>query len=75
MIERIGNCREDAVRRDARELIAAWLTDEEVAVELITRYPWARASESWVDGERCRLIGEGLDVPANGDLHRLMNLS
>jgi len=66
---------EDSVRQAARDLIAAWLTDEEVTFELIARYPWARASERWVCSERCRLIGEGLDIPANSDLHRLMTLS
>lgn len=66
---------EDNVRQAARDLIAAWLTDEEVAFELIARYPGAGASERWVGSERCRLIGEGFDVPANGDLHQLMSLS
>jgi hypothetical protein len=65
--ERVGDA--------ARSLLEAWLIDEEVLVELIGRFPWARASETWVSAERHRLMAAGLDVPANHELQRLTALT
>lgn len=75
MARQIQMNQDDRVGDVARDLLEAWLTDEEVLVELIGRFPWARASEAWVSAQRHRLMAAGLNVPANHELQRLTALT